>query len=214
MTGIMLLGPPGSGKGTQAARIIASYDIPVISTGNIFRENLSDGTPLGLQAKEYIDAGELVPDDCVIGLVAERLKGADTRNGYLLDGFPRTLVQAEALDALLTKREEKLDKVIYINVPKDVLVNRIAGRLICPVCGRTYHVTGFPPKQEGVCDLDGAALIQRVDDSAATAENRIDVYNEQTKPLVEYYAKAGVLVEMDGTLDADDLQRLIAEFLG
>jgi len=213
MSGIMLLGPPGSGKGTQAARIVGTHAIPVISTGDIFR-NLSAGSQLGLKAKKYMDMGEIVPDELVIGLVTERLLEDDTRNGYLLDGFPRTIVQAKALDGFLSERGQKLDTVIYINVPKSILVSRIAGRLVCPVCGKTYHTAVFPPKQEGICDLDDAVLTQRVDDNAATAANRIDVYNEQTKPLVDYYGKAGVLVEVDGMIEADDLQKQIAEFLG
>jgi len=214
MARIMLLGPPGSGKGTQAERITAKYGIPAISTGDIFRKNLAENTPLGLKAKGYMEAGELVPDELVIDLVADRLTEDDTKNGYLLDGFPRTIAQAEALDRLLAEKGEALDKVIYINVPKDVLVDRIAGRRVCSECGKVYHVTGFPPKREGVCDLDGAALIQRKDDDASTAVNRIDVYNEQTKPLVEYYAKDGTLIELDGTIGAENLEKQIADILG
>jgi adenylate kinase len=210
----MLLGAPGSGKGTQAERITQRYGIPAIATGDIFRKNLSEGTPLGLKAKGYMEAGELVPDELVIDLVADRLSEPDTKNGYLLDGFPRTIAQAEALDKLLSGKGEALDKVFFIDVPKDVLIDRIAGRRVCPSCGRVYHVTGMPPKQAGVCDDDGAELIQRKDDDAATAENRIDVYNEQTKPLVEYYKKTGLLIELDGTAGVDSLENQIEEILG
>jgi adenylate kinase len=210
----MLLGAPGSGKGTQGERITEKYGIPSISTGDIFRKNLKEGTPLGLKAKTYMDAGELVPDELVVDLVVDRLSADDVKDGYILDGFPRTIVQAEAFDKLLKERSEALDKVIYIEVPKDVLIDRISGRRVCQACGKTFHIMGFPPKQEGICDVCGGELIQRADDNEATAENRIDVYNSQTAPLVDYYKDSGLLVTFDGTIGADVLFDKIVSVLG
>ncbi|MDR1816531.1 MAG: adenylate kinase [Clostridiales Family XIII bacterium] len=211
---IMLLGPPGSGKGTQSERITKAYDIPVVATGDIFRKNISEGTPLGLKAKSYLEAGHLVPDELVIELIKERLLAPDTQNGYLLDGFPRTTPQAEMLTEFLAGRGVRLDAVFYIKVPKDVLVSRIAGRWICPVCNKVYHVTARPPKVAGQCDIEGATLIQRGDDTAEMAEHRIDVYNKQTMPLVQYYIDQGLLVELDGTIGVDALEEQIEEILG
>jgi adenylate kinase len=210
----MLLGPPGSGKGTQAGRIVRAYKIPVVATGDILRKHLAEQTPLGLKAKEYVDSGRLVPDDLMIALMADRLTWDDTKNGYLLDGFPRTIPQAEALDKLLSEEGTALDKVFYLKVPREMLIMRIAGRRVCPACGSTYHVTGSPPKQANVCDACGSTLIQRSDDDAATAEYRIDVYNAQTMPLVAYYRDRGLLAELDGTIGADNLQKQISGILG
>jgi len=206
MKKIILLGAPGSGKGTLAEKVTAKYGIPQISTGDILRQNVADGTELGKKAKEYMDQGALVPDALILDLVAGRLVQPDTRNGYMLDGFPRTIVQAEALDAALVKKGSKIDIVVYLNVPKDELIKRISGRRLCAVCGKSYNVNApdFAPATSGVCDLDGGELIQRHDDNEDVAENRIDVYNEQTLPLVTYYREAGILTEVDGM---DDVRR-------
>ncbi|MDR0874789.1 MAG: adenylate kinase [Clostridiales Family XIII bacterium] len=209
----MLLGAPGSGKGTQAARFASDYDVPVIATGDILRKNIKENTPLGQQAQSYIEKGDLVPDDLVIALVDSAFAEADAKGGWLLDGFPRTTAQAEALDVLLEKTGKKLDRVFLINVPKDVLISRITGRLLCPKCGRIYHEKSMPPSEAGVCDLDGAALTRRVDDNAETAESRIAVYNEQTKPLIDYYAAKGLLTEIDGTIGLDKIEDVIRETL-
>jgi adenylate kinase len=214
MNRIILLGAPGSGKGTQAERITAKFGIPQISTGDIFRKNISEGTALGTKAKGYMDRGELVPDALVVDLVADRLTQSDTADGYMLDGFPRTIVQADALAEILAKSGDAIDHVLYIKMPKDALIDRISGRRVCPGCGKVYHITGFPPKEEGKCDLCGADLIQRTDDQAATAENRIDVYNEQTMPLVDYYINKGILTELDGMIGAEPLFNAIGEILG
>jgi adenylate kinase len=200
MKKIILLGAPGSGKGTLAERVTARYGIPQISTGDILRENVKNGTELGVKAKGYMDKGELVPDALVLDLVADRLARPDAQDGYMLDGFPRTIVQAEALADTLKKSGSKIDLVVYLNVPKPELIKRISGRRLCKVCGKSYNVNSpeFAPKNEGVCDNGCGALIQRPDDNEDVAENRIDVYNEQTLPLVEYYREAGILTEFDG----------------
>ena len=210
----ILLGPPGAGKGTQAVKIVEKYSIPHISTGDIFRENIKNETELGNRAKAYMDRGELVPDELVVEIATDRLTKDDCKNGFLLDGFPRTIFQAEKLDEFLTKRGEKIDKVINIDVEKDALVKRITGRRVCKSCGASYHVVNIPPKKEGVCDLCSGELIQRADDTEETVLNRIDVYNKQTKPLVEYYNKAGVIINIDGNKDLDDVLADIVEGLG
>jgi len=199
----ILLGPPGAGKGTQAVKIVEKYSIPHISTGDIFRENIKNETELGKRAKSYMDRGELVPDELVVEIATDRLTKNDCKNGFLLDGFPRTIFQAEKLDEFLTKRGEKIDKVINIDVEKDALVKRITGRRVCKSCGASYHVVNIPPKKDGVCDLCDGELIQRADDTEETVLNRIDVYNKQTKPLVDYYDKAGVIVNIDGNKDLE-----------
>ncbi|GHU65450.1 adenylate kinase [Clostridia bacterium] len=214
MPRIMLLGAPGSGKGTQAARFASDYDVPVIATGDILRKNIKENTPLGRKAQGYIEKGDLVPDDLVIAFVDSAFDEADARGGWLLDGFPRTTAQAEALDALLGKTGKKLDRVFLINVPKDELISRITGRLLCPVCGKIYHEKSMPPRKAGVCDLDDAVLIRRVDDNAETAKSRIAVYDEQTKPLIEYYAAKGILTEIDGTIGLEKIEEVIRETLG
>ena len=210
----ILLGPPGAGKGTQAVKIVEKYSIPHISTGDIFRENIKNETELGKRAKSYMDRGELVPDELVVEMATDRLTKNDCKNGFLLDGFPRTIFQAEKLDEFLTKRGEKIDKVINIDVEKDALVKRITGRRVCKSCGASYHVVNIPPKKDGVCDLCDGELIQRADDTEETVLNRIDVYNKQTKPLVDYYDKAGVIVNIDGNKDLDDVLSDIITALG
>lgn len=210
----ILLGPPGAGKGTQAVKIVEKYNIPHISTGDIFRENIKNKTELGNRAKAYMDRGELVPDELVVEIATDRLTKDDCKNGFLLDGFPRTIFQAEKLDEFLTKRGEKIDKVINIDVEKDALVKRITGRRVCKSCGASYHVVNIPPKKDGVCDLCSGELIQRADDTEETVLNRIDVYNKQTKPLVDYYDKAGVIINIDGNKDLDDVLADIVKGLG
>lgn len=201
----ILLGPPGAGKGTQAVRIVDKFNVPHISTGDIFRDNIKKGTELGKKAKAYMDRGELVPDDLVIEIATTRLLEDDCKEGFLLDGFPRTIYQAEKLDAFLEKHGQKIDKVLNLDVKKDVLIERLTGRRVCKGCGASFHIKNMPPKKAGICDVCGGELFQRSDDTAATVANRIDVYNEQTLPLVEYYKKAGVLFDVDGSIDADPL---------
>ncbi|MDD7512468.1 MAG: adenylate kinase [Clostridiales bacterium] len=210
----ILLGPPGAGKGTQAVKIVEKYNIPHISTGDIFRENIKNETELGNRAKAYMDRGELVPDELVVEIATDRLTKDDCKNGFLLDGFPRTIFQAEKLDEFLAQRGEKIDKVINIDVEKDALVKRITGRRVCKSCGASYHVVNIPPKKDGVCDLCNGELIQRADDTEETVLNRIDVYNKQTKPLVDYYDKAGVIINIDGNKDLDDVLADIVKGLG
>jgi adenylate kinase len=210
----ILLGPPGSGKGTQAARLTEKYGIPSIATGDIFRKNIADGTELGRRAKVYMDKGELVPDELVVGLVADRLKEADAKDGYLLDGFPRTIAQADALERELAERDEGIDGVIYINTPRDELIRRIAGRRVCEACGKTYNSGVFAPKEDGVCDHCAGKIVQRSDDTAETAMNRVDVYNEQTKPLVDYYRKRSLLSEFDGMAPSETVFTAIDALMG
>ena len=211
---MILLGPPGAGKGTQAAKIIEKYNVPHISTGDIFRENIKEGTPLGKKAQEYMNKGELVPDSLVIEIATDRLTRDDCKDGFLLDGFPRTVEQAEALDAFLTDRGSKVDYVLDIDVAADILMERLTGRRVCKNCGATYHVTNIPPKVEGVCDSCGGTLYQRDDDTAETVGNRIEVYNQQTKPLIDYYEKAGNIHHLDGSVKLEDLFAEIVKILG
>lgn len=208
---LILLGPPGAGKGTQAAKIIEKYNIPHISTGDIFRKNISEGTRLGKKAKEYMDKGELVPDSLVIEIATDRLTEDDCKNGFLLDGFPRTVEQAVALDAFLGEHGKKIDHVLDIDVPKEELMTRLIGRRVCKNCGATYHVTNMPPKTEGICDKCGGELMQRADDTESTVENRIEVYNKQTKPLLNYYDKLGNIAHLDGSIG---LEKLFAQIVG
>lgn len=210
----VLLGPPGAGKGTQAVRIVEKYNIPHISTGDIFRENIKNGTELGKKAQEYMNKGELVPDDLVIEIATTRLLADDCKNGFLLDGFPRTVYQAEKLDAFLEEHGMKLDKVIDIEVEKEELITRLTGRRVCKACGASYHVVNIPPKKEGICDNCGGELFQRADDTIETVENRIEVYIEQTMPLVDYYKKADNIVEIDGALPLDTVFDAIVEAIG
>ena len=201
----VLLGPPGAGKGTQAAKVIEKYNVPHISTGDIFRANINEGTELGKKAKGYIDEGKLVPDELVVNLVTDRLQKADCKEGFLLDGFPRTIFQAEQLDKFLSENGQKLDIVLNFKVRKDVLVERIAGRRVCKSCGASFHVVNVPPKKEGICDACGGELFQRKDDNRETVENRINVYESETAPLIGYYEKQNVLVDFDGEKTHDEV---------
>lgn len=198
---IIMLGAPGAGKGTQAKKIAEKYSIPHISTGDIFRANIKEGTELGKKAKEYMDKGALVPDELVCDLVVDRISQEDAKNGYVLDGFPRTIPQAEALDAALTKIGEKVDYAIDVDVPDDNIINRMSGRRACVACGGTYHIEFNPTKAEGVCDACGGQLILRDDDQPETVKKRLKVYHEQTQPLIEYYTKKDILKSVDGTQD-------------
>jgi adenylate kinase len=210
----ILLGPPGAGKGTQAAKIVAKYHIPHISTGDIFRENIKNGTELGKRAKEYMDKGELVPDDLVIEIATTRLLDDDCANGFLLDGFPRTVYQAEKLDEFLANHGSKIDKVLDIAVEKEELMVRLTGRRVCKSCGASYHVVNIPPIKDGVCDACGGELVQRADDNAETVANRIEVYEAQTMPLIEYYEKAGNIAHIDGATGLDNVFADIVKALG
>jgi len=195
---ILFMGPPGAGKGTQAQVIVDAFGLPHISTGDAFRLAIKEGTPIGVKAKEYIDQGLLVPDDVTNGIVRERLSQPDCEKGFLLDGFPRTLLQAEALDTLLLESGRKLDHVINLNVDPEKLLVRITGRRICRTCGTTYHVIFNPPKQEGVCDKDGGELYQRPDDNEESVRTRLEEYASKTAPLIDYYANKGLLRQIDG----------------
>ena len=210
----ILLGPPGAGKGTQAVRIVEKYNVPHISTGDIFRENIKNGTELGKKAQEYMNKGELVPDDLVIEIATTRLLADDCKNGFLLDGFPRTVYQAEKLDEFLAAHESKIDKVLDISVEKEELMTRLTGRRVCKACGASYHVVNIPPKKEGICDTCGAELIQRADDNEETVSNRIEVYNSQTMPLVEYYEKSGNIAHIDGAIGLENVFNAIVSAIG
>lgn len=196
---LILMGLPGAGKGTQAEKIVEKYQIPHISTGDMFRLAIKEGTDLGKKAKTFMDQGELVPDEVTIGIVRERLSKPDCSTGFLLDGFPRTVAQADALESLLQKMERSLDFVLHVDVPQDQLMDRLTGRRICPTCGATYHVTFNPPKQEGICDNDGATLIQRDDDRPETVSKRLEVNVQQAQPLLDFYHDKGYLVSIDGS---------------
>lgn len=202
---IVLMGLPGAGKGTQADKIIEKYDIPHISTGDMFRAAMKNGTELGLEAKSYIDKGALVPDEVTIGIVRERLAEPDCENGFLLDGFPRTIEQAEALDNILADLGRKVEHVINIKVEEDELVKRLTGRRICKVCGSSYHLVFNPPKVEGVCDKDGGELYQRADDNLETVSNRLEVNIKQSQPLLDFYNNKNVLTDIDGQKDINDV---------
>ncbi len=211
---IIMLGAPGAGKGTQAKMIAEKYSISHISTGDIFRANIKEGTELGKKAKTYMDKGELVPDELVVDLVVDRLAKDDAVKGYVLDGFPRTIPQAEALDAALAKRNEKVDFAIDVNVPDENIVKRMSGRRACVGCGATYHIVNVPPKKEGICDTCGGELILRDDDKPETVLNRLSVYHEQTQPLIDYYTKEGILKTVDGTVPMMDVFSAITAILG
>lgn len=210
---LILMGLPGAGKGTQAEKISEVYHIPHISTGDMFRLAMKEGTELGKKAKSFMDQGNLVPDEVTIGIVKERLSKDDCKDGFLLDGFPRTIAQAEALEELLEEMGTALDYVLHVNVPKEKLVERLTGRRICPTCGTSYHVLYNPPKQEGICDKDGATLIQRDDDQEATVKNRLQVNIEQSQPLIDFYKEKGYLVDINGDQDIDlvfkDIQTIL-----
>ena len=195
---LILLGPPGAGKGTQAKMLTERFSIPQISTGDILRAAVKEGTPMGLKAKEYMDAGGLVPDEVVVGIVRDRLLAADCDNGFILDGFPRTVAQADALQASLAEMDKALDRVISLEVDAEALVERLTGRRTCKECGRGYHVKFDPPREENICDACGGRLIQRDDDQEETIRKRLQVYADQTSPLISYYRDADVLIELDG----------------
>ena len=200
---IIMLGAPGAGKGTHAKKITEKFGIPAISTGDIFRENIKNGTELGKKAKEYLDAGNLVPDELVCDLVVDRLKQDDCKNGYILDGFPRTIPQAEALTAALAKDDDAIDYALEIFLEDQAIIDRMSGRRVCKSCGATYHVVTIPPKTEGVCDECDGELIVRDDDAPETVKKRLDVYHEQTAPLIDYYKKQGILKVIDGSKGLD-----------
>lgn len=211
---IIMLGAPGAGKGTQAKRIADKYGIPHISTGDIFRANIKNGTELGKKAKTYMDQGLLVPDELVVDLVVDRVQQDDCVKGYVLDGFPRTIPQAESLDMALGKLDSKIDFAIDVAVPDENIIGRMAGRRACVGCGATYHLVYSAPSKEGICDRCDEELILREDDKPETVKKRLDVYHEQTQPLIDYYSRAGVLKEVDGTLNMEDVFQAIVEILG
>jgi len=196
---LILFGPPGAGKGTQAERLRSDFQLPYIATGDMLRQNVSEGTELGREAKRYMDAGDLVPDDVIVAMVAERLQQDDAKDGFILDGFPRTVPQAEALDKQLGELGRRITAVLLLDVPDDEVERRLSGRRVCVKNGHNYHVEFDPPKREGVCDQDGSRLIQRDDDKPEVIRNRLDTYHEKTKPLISYYDEQGLLRRIDGT---------------
>lgn len=211
---IVIMGPPGAGKGTQAKLISKEFSLPHISTGDIFRKNISEKTPLGIQAKNYIDNGQLVPDEVTIKMLEERMTWSDSQDGFMLDGFPRTVTQAEALDKFLEKQKKKIDSVLFIDAPRESILKRMSGRRVCLSCGASYHITFNPTKKEGICDVCGSnQIIQRKDDSEETVIKRLDVYDKETQPLAEYYRKADKLISVDGSKEIDDLFREISSIL-
>lgn len=210
---IIMLGAPGAGKGTQAKKISDKYQIPHISTGDIFRANIKNGTELGKKAKTFMDQGLLVPDELVVDLVVDRVSQEDCANGYVLDGFPRTIPQAEALDKALEAKGEKMDFAVNVEVPDENIVRRMSGRRACVDCGATYHTVYAPTKVEDVCDNCGGGLILREDDKPETVQKRLNVYHDQTQPLIQYYTEKGILREVDGTIDIDDVFKAIVEVL-
>ena len=211
---IIMLGAPGAGKGTQAKQIAGKYSIPHISTGDIFRANIKNGTDLGKKAKEYMDQGLLVPDELTCDLVMDRIQQDDCKDGFVLDGFPRTIPQAEALDAALTKIGEKMDYAIDVDVPDENIVNRMSGRRACLDCGATDHIVSLPPKTEGKCDHCGSDLVLRDDDKPETVQKRLTVYHEQTQPLIDYYKNQGILKSVDGTQPMEAVFTAITDILG
>ena len=211
---LIMLGAPGAGKGTQAKKIAEKYQIPHISTGDIFRANIKAGTELGMKAKSFMDQGQLVPDEVTIGMLLDRISQDDSKNGYVLDGFPRTIPQAESLTAALKERGEKIDYAVNVDVPDDNIINRMSGRRACVGCGATYHVVYNAPKSEDICDTCGEKLILRDDDKPETVKKRLGVYHEQTQPLIDYYTNAGILKTVDGTVDINDVFQTIVNILG
>lgn len=211
---VIMLGAPGAGKGTQAKKIADKYQIPHISTGDIFRANIKNGTELGKKAKEYMDQGALVPDELTCDLVMDRIKQDDCKNGFVLDGFPRTIPQAEALDNALKGIGEKMDYAIDVDVPDENIVNRMGGRRACLNCGATYHVVSIPTKVEGICDRCGSEVVLRDDDKPETVQKRLTVYHEQTQPLIDYYKNQGILKSVDGTVPMESVFSAIVEILG
>ena len=211
---IIMLGAPGAGKGTQAKMIAEKYSIPHVSTGDIFRANIKNGTELGKQAKEYMDAGKLVPDELTVKILLDRVAQDDCKNGYVLDGFPRTIPQAEVLEDALNKLGDKIDFAVNVDVPDENIVRRMSGRRACLKCGATYHIEHIPPKQEGICDTCGSELVLRDDDKPETVLNRLKVYHEQTQPLIDFYTERNVLKTVDGTKDMKDVFADIISILG
>lgn len=211
---IIMLGAPGAGKGTQAKMIADKYGVPHISTGDIFRANIKNGTELGMEAKKYMDQGLLVPDELTVKILLDRVANDDCRNGYVLDGFPRTIPQAEVLDNALNELGDKIDFAINVDVPDENIINRMSGRRACLSCGATYHIEHIPPKAEGICDRCGKELILRDDDKPETVKNRLGVYHEQTQPLIDFYEKKGVLKSVDGTIPMEDVFQAIVDILG
>ena len=211
---IIMLGAPGAGKGTQAKQIADKYSIPHISTGDIFRANIKNGTELGKKAKQYMDQGALVPDELTCDLVMDRIQQDDCKNGFVLDGFPRTIPQAEALDAALEKINEKMDYAFDVDVPDENIVKRMRGRRACLNCGATYHLISIPPKVEGICDRCGSEIVLREDDKPETVQKRLKVYHEQTQPLIDYYKNQGILKSVDGTQPMDEVFKAIVTILG
>ncbi len=211
---VIMLGAPGAGKGTQAKMIADRYGVPHISTGDIFRANIKSGTELGMEAKKYMDAGALVPDELTVKLLLDRVAKDDCANGYVLDGFPRTIPQAEVLDKALTELGDHVDYAINVDVPDENIVRRMSGRRACISCGATYHLEHVPPKKEGVCDRCGAELVLRDDDQPETVKNRLKVYHDQTQPLISYYTQKGILRTVDGTMDMGDVFAAITDILG
>ncbi len=211
---IIMLGAPGAGKGTFSAYLENKYQVPHIATGDIFRENIRNNTELGAKAKSYMDKGELVPDELVVSLVVDRLAKYDCKKGYILDGFPRTMPQAEALSAELERTGSKIDYALNIDCPDDFIVERMSGRRVCPKCGASYHLVNVPPKTEGICDECGSELIQRKDDAPETVANRLKVYHTETQPLIDYYREQGVLEDVDGTIGRDNVFAVLDKLLG
>ena len=210
---IILMGLPGAGKGTQASEIVKKFPIPHISTGDMFRKAIKDETDLGKEAKSYMDRGELVPDEVTVGIVKERISEDDAKKGFLLDGFPRTIEQAEALNNIMSELYRNIDAVINIEVPEEELMNRLTGRRICEKCGTTYHLVFNPPKVDCVCDIDGGKLYQRKDDNPETVSNRLSVNVKQSKPILEYYDEKGVLKNIDGAKDIDEVTKDVIDIL-
>ena len=211
---IIMLGAPGAGKGTQAKMIADKYGVPHISTGDIFRANIKNGTELGMEAKKYMDQGLLVPDELTVRILLDRVAQDDCKNGYVLDGFPRTIPQAEVLDSELTKLGDHIDYAINVDVPDENIVKRMSGRRACLTCGATYHIEHVPPKKEGICDVCGSELVLRDDDKPDTVKNRLNVYHEQTQPLIDFYTEKGVLKTVDGTVPMEEVFAAITAILG
>ena len=211
---IIMLGAPGAGKGTQAKMIADKYGVPHISTGDIFRANIKNGTELGVEAKKYMDQGLLVPDELTVRILLDRVAQDDCKNGYVLDGFPRTIPQAEVLDSELTKLGDHIDYASNGDVPDENIVKRMSGRRACLTCGATYHIEHVPPKKEGICDVCGSELVLRDDDKPETVKNRLNVYHEQTQPLIDFYTEKGVLKTVDGTVPMEEVFAAITAILG
>ena len=210
---IIMLGAPGAGKGTQAKMIAQKYSVPHISTGEMFRANIKNGTQLGMEAKKFMDQGLLVPDELTVRILLDRVAQEDCKNGYVLDGFPRTIPQAEVLDNALTKLGDRIDFAINVDVPDENIIKRMSGRRACITCGATYHLEHVPPKKEGICDACGSELVLRDDDKPETVKNRLDVYHKQTQPLIDFYTEKGVLKTVDGTLPMEEVFAAITAIL-